>query len=88
MARAQLRPLLPKYEVAAGLLFEAPTADLLRGLTFQGSSFDRSSFYLVAFVQRVSGPALSPLVGLLLETDAVAVGGGDHFSQPARALQR
>ena len=57
LARKQLRPLLPKYEVAAGLLFEAPIADLLRGLTFQGSSFDRTSFYLVAFVQPLYVPS-------------------------------
>jgi hypothetical protein len=57
LARERLRPLLPKYEVAAGLLFVAPIAELLRGLTFQGSSFDRSSFYLVAFVQPLYVPS-------------------------------
>jgi hypothetical protein len=57
LAREQLRPLLPGFEAAKGLLFEAPIEDLLRGFTFQGSSYDRTSFYLVAFVQPLYVPS-------------------------------
>jgi hypothetical protein len=57
LAREQLRPLLPGFEVAKGMLFEAPVGDLLRGFTFQGSSYDRTSFYLVAFVQPLYVPS-------------------------------
>ena len=51
LAREQLRTLLPDFTLATGLVFEVPIADLLRGLSFQGSSYDQTSFYLVAFVQ-------------------------------------
>jgi hypothetical protein len=57
LAREQLRPLLPDFALATGLLFEVPIADLLRGLTFQGSSYDQTSFFLVAFVQPLYIPS-------------------------------
>jgi hypothetical protein len=57
LAREQFLPLLPGFEGAKGLLFEKPIGDLLRGFTFQGSSYDRTSFHLVAFVQPLYIPA-------------------------------
>jgi hypothetical protein len=56
LAREQLLPLLPGFEVAKGMVFAAPIGDLLRGFTFQGSSYDKS-FYLVAFVQPLYVPS-------------------------------
>lgn len=57
LAREQLRTLLPDFAVATGLVFEVPIADLLRGLSFQGSSYDQTSFYLVAFIQPLYIPS-------------------------------
>lgn len=96
LAREQLLPLLPEFALATGLLFEVPIAALLRGLTFQGSSYDQTSFYLVAFVQPLYVPSDDvvptfgqrsprfPTTDALGEIEAFVTGAGRTFLQQVK----
>lgn len=47
---------LPGYAIKGSLMFIPPVESLLRGLSFEGSSFDRASFYVTAFVMPLCVP--------------------------------
>jgi hypothetical protein len=51
-----LLELLPAYSVKGSLVYSITTHNVLRGVSFEGSSFDRSSFYIWFFVMPLSLP--------------------------------
>jgi hypothetical protein len=45
-----LLPHLPGFSIRAPLMFLPPVRETLRGINFEGSSFDKTSFYVTVFV--------------------------------------
>jgi hypothetical protein len=46
----KLLPVLPGFAIKGSLIFVPPVRKLLRGISFEGSSFDKASFYINFFV--------------------------------------
>ena len=51
-----LLPDLPDFAVKGPLMFIPPAERLLRGISFEGSSFDKTSFYVTVFVMPLCIP--------------------------------
>jgi len=52
----KLLPALPGYVIKGALVFIPPVQTLLRGISFEGSSFDKASFYVNFFVMPLCVP--------------------------------
>ena len=74
----RLLPKLPNFTIKGALLFMIPLGHTLRGFHFDGSSFDKESFYVNAFFMPLYVPSrhVHLTFGRRLRT-----GGGDRWSK-------
>lgn len=74
----RLLPILPEFAVKGPMAAKLPLESVLRGIYFEGSSFDTNSFYVWVFLLPLFVPAsnVSFNLGMRLRTP----GGGDRWS--------
>jgi hypothetical protein len=74
----RLLPMLPEFAVKGPMVVKLPVASILRGIHFEGSSFDTNSFYVWVFLLPLFVPTSNVYFNLGMRLRAP--GGGDRWS--------